>query len=331
MTEWDDMLAEELRPYRKLLTDKVCARPRSWSAIWRGTPRPRSQRVYGYLALAGSQHEAGEAAAARESGLKALELAEALLARDPSAESRELLGDGLPSAHRAWRTNRSGNDPTPDGRMRSSKRLAAAQPDQPNRNAHSIALNYHNIGDEYYSGAPLDEAIAAFDAGVRVCQEQIRRGDRSEGIQLDLGRNLLYLSRADRDAGRLDAAVDAGNRAVAVYRAILDREPGDYSCAIQLYLAHQEVSFAYQLLQRWDELIAATKRPARSSRPRPGHTAAWSPGWRRSRPQLAVVDFNLSLGLRLGRPCAVLPADVPIYHRGIHDLRQALARPAALR
>ena len=40
----------------------------------------------------GAQLEAGEAAAARESGLKALELAEALAARDPSASSRELLG-----------------------------------------------------------------------------------------------------------------------------------------------------------------------------------------------------------------------------------------------
>ena len=159
----------------------------------------------------------------------------------------------------------------------------------------TIALNYHNIGDEYYREHRFGEAIAAFDAGIRVCEEQIRRGDRSEMIQLDLAQNLLYRSRAVRDAGHLDEAVAAGKRAVAVFGAVLDRDPGNYSCAIRLHLAHDEVGSAYRVLKRWDDLIAALQASRATL-----EAAARKHGGLVSRmaaiqAEIARIDFNLML------------------------------------
>ena len=68
MTEMEDLLAEELRPYRKVLTDVGMREARDLVRDLEGDPQAEAQRVYGYLSLAEAQHEAGEAAAARESG-----------------------------------------------------------------------------------------------------------------------------------------------------------------------------------------------------------------------------------------------------------------------
>ncbi len=222
MTEWDDMLAEELRPYRKLLTDQGVREAQNLVRDLEGDPQAEAQRVYGYhLSLAGAQlrGRAGGRRGSRSPGSRRLpRLAEALAARDPSVPSRELLGavfhrlitlEKGPELHRSYARRSNAI----------FEALAAEQPDKPYPNAPMVALNYHNIGDEYYREHRFGEAVAAFDAGIRVCEEQIRLGDRSESIQLDLAQNLLYRSRAVRDAGHPDEAVAAGNRSVAVYRA----------------------------------------------------------------------------------------------------------------
>ena len=255
MTE-AEALPEELRPYRRALADKGMQESEELVRALEGDSQAEGQRVYGYLALSGVQLEAGDSAAARASGQKAIELAELLAARNPSVSSRELLGmvfHRLTSLGTDWQAIRS-------YAARSNEILESADFDQPGRlnpNRHAIALNYHNLGHVNHQEKRFSEAVAAFEAGVRFCREQIRRGDKTDPLRLDLGRNLLYLSRAERSLGRMDQAAEAGEQAVAVYRALYDRGPFDYATAIQLHLSYEEVSFAYEALERKDETIAA--------------------------------------------------------------------------
>ena len=317
MTEWDDMLAEELRPYRRLLTGQGLLQAQELVKALEGDIRAESQQVVGYLALAAAQAEAGETPAAKESGRKALDLAEALADRDPTAASRELLGTVL---HRLC--NLTDDSEAHRGYARRSsvilESLATQHPGQPDHNAHIIALNYHNIGHTYFYDHRPAEAIAAFEAGVRYCQEQIRRGDRSDPIQLDLARNLVYLCRVERTSDRVDDAIDAGKRAIPIYRAILDREPANYSVATQLCLAHEELGFAYQAPSRWADVIACHEAARATLKAAAGKHGGLVSRMAAIQAQLAQVDFNLSLAYA---------SDPARYYR---PMREAVAESYAI-
>ncbi len=121
MTEWDDMLAEELRPYRKALTDQGVREAQALVRELEGDSQAESQRVYGYLALANAQLEAGEAATAGESGRKAVwnwprPWLPAILPSLPGTFwERSTIGSPT------WRKAQNCVGPTPGGRTRSSK------------------------------------------------------------------------------------------------------------------------------------------------------------------------------------------------------------------
>ena len=76
---------EEVRPYRQALIAAGLAESQGLVRDLEGDPRAEFQRVEAYTALAGVQNEAGERAAAFESVRKAIALAEALVAREPSS------------------------------------------------------------------------------------------------------------------------------------------------------------------------------------------------------------------------------------------------------
>src|SRR5262249_19660033 len=134
--------------------------------------------------------------------------------------------------------------------------IAAAQPDGPIPEAHSIALNDYNIGHNWFMDGNLSEAAAALESAIRVCEETIRRGDKSRAIRLDLAQALVYLGRVRLNAGRHEDAVGPIRRAVSIYRELLDQSPLDYSYAYLLHLAHEELGFVYMGLERPDDVIA---------------------------------------------------------------------------
>ncbi len=280
-------------PYRRALAERGLHESQELVRTLEEDSDAEAQRVYGYLARAAAQFETGEAAASRESGLKAIELAEALVARDPSVSSREILGVAfhrLTSQVNDWELLRS-------YARRSNEILEAIgseRPDRPNPHHHAIALNYHNIGHAYYQEHRYGEAAATFDAGTLACREQIRRGDGGEVVRHDLGRILIYLCRVGHNLGHDREAVDAGERAVAVYREILDREPGNYPCAIQLYRAHEELSFAYEVLKRWDDMIASLEAARAILRASARQQAALVSRVAAIQGDLARIDFNLT-------------------------------------
>src|SRR5262249_28160866 len=133
---------------------------------------------------------------------------------------------------------------------------AAEQPDGPLPEAHSISLNHYNIGHAWVCEKRLTEAAAAFGAAIRVCEEAIRQGDHSRLIRLDLARALVHLGRARLWLGRPEDAAEPIRQGIATYRELLDQAPADYSCTSLLYLAHEELSFAYSALGRREDVIA---------------------------------------------------------------------------
>ena len=174
------------------------------------------------------------------------------------------------------------------------KALDAERPDGPMADAHSIALNDYDIGNMWFLDKHLTEAAVAFESAIRVCEEAIRRGDRGPLIRLDRARALVYLGRARLQGGRPADAVEPIRRAIATYQALLDQSPSDYSYVDPLYLAHEELAFAYQGLKRWDDVIACheaaravIEAAARRHRGVVSRMAA-------IQGTLAVVNFNLA-------------------------------------
>jgi tetratricopeptide (TPR) repeat protein len=140
----------------------------------------------------------------------------------------------------------------------------------------------------------LTEAAAAFEAAIRVCEEAIRRGDHGRLIRLDLARALVYLGRARLWLGRPEDAAEPIRQGIATYRELLDQAPADYSCASRLYLAHEELSFAYSALGRREDVIAcheAARATLKAAVERHRGVVSRVAGIQES---LAIVDYNLA-------------------------------------
>ncbi|HLH29551.1 MAG TPA: hypothetical protein VKW77_11565, partial [Acidimicrobiales bacterium] len=254
-TEGSELDIEEARPYRQALTAAGLHEAQELVRSLEGDPGSEIQLIMAHLALLRVQLDAGRPDAAAETGRKALAMAEALDARRHSSESRATLAATL---HRL--TLLPGRpEEIRDFARRSNalfEAIEAERPDGPPAEAHSIALNHYNIGNAWFSEGKRPEAAAAFESSVRVCEDAIRRGDRGRGIRLDLARALVYLGRARLQLGRPADAVGPIRQAIATYREWLDESPSDAVVPGLLYLAHEELSFAYQGLGRREDVIA---------------------------------------------------------------------------
>ncbi len=293
-TEAGDLVLEEARPYRQLLTAAGLQEAQELVRALEDDPQAEIQVVYGHLALAGLQLDSGQAQAAAESGRKALALAEALDARRHSRESRELLALTL---HRLFVL--PGSPEEVRGRARRSNALfeeiAAGRPDGHLADAHAMSLNHYNIGHSWFCEGKLPEAAASFESAIRACEEAIRRGDQGRLIRLDLARALVYLCRVRIASGRCADALGPARRAIDLYRDLVDQSPSDYSFANLLYLAHEELSFAYQGLKRWEDVIAcheAVRATLKAAAERHRGVVSRMAGIQGA---LATVDFNLAL------------------------------------
>jgi tetratricopeptide (TPR) repeat protein len=165
--------------------------------------------------------------------------------------------------------------------------------DRPDPHAVTIGLNDYNIGNADYSGRHFLDAAASFTKGVQIFDEQIRRGDRSEAIQLHLANTLRYLCRAYKDERRSEAALAAGERSIATYRAILDLNPDRYACALDLFWGQTELSFIYEQLGRFDQVIAcreAARATLKAQIARPGVVISRMADLQGL---LAIADYNL--------------------------------------
>jgi serine/threonine-protein kinase len=303
-TEGGDLDLEEARPYRQALTAMGLKEAQELVRALEGDPESEVLMITGHLALAEVQLEAGQAAAAGETGRKALALAEDLDARRHSEQSRGLVAMCL---HRM--TVLPGTPEELRARARRSnaiyEAMAAKRPDGPLVEAHATSLNYYNIGDAWIRENKPTEAAAAFEAAIRVCEEAIRRGDHGRLIRLDVARALVYLGRARLRLGRPADAVEPIRQAIATYRELLDQQPADYSCTSLLYLAHEELGFAYSALGRREDVIAcreASRETVRAAAERHRGVVSRMADIQAS---IAIADYNLA---------EVYEADLARYH-----------------
>ena len=292
-TEGGDLALEEARPYRQALTAMGLREAEELVRVLEGETQSEIQVVMGHLALIGVQLDAGQAQAASETGRKALALAEALDAKLNSAESRGLLAATL---HRL--TILPGDRAEIRARARRSnaifEAIAAGRAEGPIPDAHSIALNYHNIGNHWFEDGNLPEATAALESAIRVCEETIRRGDQQSLIRRDLAQALMYLGRVRLRGGRPEDAIAPIRRAIATFRGLLDPAPDDLNVTKYLYLAHEEMGFVYQTLGREEDRIAcheAARAVLKAAAER--HRGVVSRMAEIQR-MIAIVDFNLT-------------------------------------
>ncbi len=254
-TEDSDLTVEEARPYRHALTAKGLHEAEELVRTLGDDPRSRIQVISGYMALARVQFDAGQAAAAAESGRKSLALAEEFDARTHSAESRLLLATIL---HRLIGQTANPAEIRDHARRSNAilEAMAAERPAGPLLEAHLIALNHYNIGHSFHNEGEQIQAAAAFRSSIRVCEDAIHRGDRARIMRLDLARSLVYLERALIGSRQYAKAIEPGRRAIATYRALLEETPADIGSAMLLYLAEEELSYIYTALKQWDQVIA---------------------------------------------------------------------------
>ncbi len=316
LTEGDALAVEEARPYRQALTTLGLQEAEELVRTLGNDPRSEMQLISGYMALARLQRDANQAAAA-ESGRRSLAMAEAFDARNHSAESRSLLATVL---HRSVLLARN------PAEMRSFagrsnaifEALDAASSGPRADDAHSIALNYYNIGHSWFEERHLDQAAASLRSSIRVCEDAIRRVGADRILRLDLARGLVYLERVLNNDGRLGEAIEPGRRAIETYRALFRETPADLELANLLYLAEEELSFVYMGLNRWDDVIACHR----------GAREALDESARRHRgvvsrsaqiqSMIAIVDYNLA------EAYAIDPS------RNRHEYRATLAEALAI-
>lgn len=292
-TEDNELTVEEARPYRKALTALGLREAQELVRTLGNDPGSEIQLVLGHMALARVQRDAGQAAEAAESGRRSLAMAEALDARIHSLESQTTLATVLHQLVLLARTPAEMRSYA----LRSNaifEALVAASPAGTVGDAHTIVLNYYNIGHSWFVDQDLNQAAEAFRSSIRIAEEAIRRLGPDQILRLDLARGLVYLERVLNGAGRPAEAVEPGRRAIATYRALFDETPADMNLASLLYLAEEELSFVCTTLKRPEDVIGC-HRDAR---------AILDEAARRHRgvvsrsadiqKMIAIVDYNLA-------------------------------------
>jgi serine/threonine-protein kinase len=291
--EGTDLDLEEARPYRRKLTDAGLREAQELLRTAEGDPHSEWQWIAGHLTLARVQNQSGQSEAARETGRKALALAEAFHSRQGSPESRGLL---------AMILHRLAELPYGAGEAREYARrsnilyeaMAAERSEGPIPYAGNISKNYHNIGHLWFMQGQKKEAEAAFLSAIRICEESIRRGDRDREIRLDQARALLYLGRVRLQSQRGDDAVEPIRRSIATFQSIFEEDPSDFATARQLELAQEELAMTYRGLGRVDDGIACHEAARATLEAAAARHKGVVSRMAEIQQRIAVVDFNLA-------------------------------------
>jgi eukaryotic-like serine/threonine-protein kinase len=292
-TEDENILAEELKPYRKAMVDAGIRESMALIRELEGDPRADYQRIDAYMALARVQHEAGEGAAATESTRKAIALAESLVARDPSGiRPRVALAASL---HRA-----SAFLPDETARREAARRSSEIQRSIPKEDheagvgnsAAITAMNDYNSGHEHWMKGRSSEALADFLAARAVYDDLLDRGERSPQTRDFAGRNLLYLCRA-YPADRQEEAFAAGRRAESIFRTLVRDYPDRFEFAWQLSLVQDELGVRSLGADRGPEAIQHFEAALGTLKDMRGHHGNLVSRMARIQGQIAVLGFNL--------------------------------------
>jgi tetratricopeptide (TPR) repeat protein len=253
-TESDEMLSEEMRPYRKRMIDAGLRESLALVRELDGDPRAELEVIRAYSGLAQIQSEAGERAAAVGSLRKSIALAERVAARDPrSVRSRGILATVL---HRA-----STLLPEPAERRstvrRSTEILETLIDDDSGGDRRTwlrlLAMNHYNDGHYLFGVGRGGEAVIAFRAARRAYEALLGESVPEPNELFLAAKNLLYLCRAYGE--RFDDSMEAGEAALAILRKLVAEHPESFAYAIQLCLALEEIGLKGVAAAKWELAI----------------------------------------------------------------------------
>ncbi len=290
--ESDEMLSEELRPYRKKMIDAGLRESLALVKELAGDPRAEVEVIRSYVGLAQIQSEAGDAAAGVGSLRKAIELAELLAAREPgSVRSRDvlatvlhrastLIGDPLErrrTVRRSTEIVRTLLEEHADGDRRSWLRL--------------LAMNQYNDGHYLFSAGRIPQAIGAFRAAQDAYESLLGEKVPGSNEHFLAAKNLLYLCRAYGE--QFDQAMHAGERAVAILEKLVAEHPDSPVYAAQLSLAHEEIGLKGVAAGKWELAIGAFERGRQTLKRQAERWARMVSRVATIWESLAITDYNL--------------------------------------
>ena len=313
-TESDEMLSEEMRPYRKKMIDAGLRESLALVRELDGDPRAELEVIRAYAGLAQVQSEAGEPAAAVVSLRKSIALAERLAERDPrSVRSRGILATVL---HRG-----SMLFPEPAEQRstvrRSTEILQTLIDDDSSGDRRTwlrlLAMNHYNDGHYLFGVGRGPDAVVAFGAARRAYETLFSENVPEPNERFLAAKNLLYLCRAYGES--FEVSIEAGEQALAILQKLVAEHPDNFSYAVQLSLALEEIGLKGVAAAKWELAIRSFESARQVLKQQ---AARWEKVVSREatiQQSLANADYNLW--------CAY-DSDPPRYARPLRELVREL-------
>jgi serine/threonine protein kinase len=281
LTDTDEMLMEETRPYRARLLDKGLALSREIVAASTHDTRSTKLLAQALELEANIYLEKGDRAHASELNQQAVKICESWVADDPhNREKRDALAQAL-HLDAVASTNREARSSSSRRAIEILTELIRQDPESPDAadRVSIVALSLHNIGDGYIIDSRsagielrpglLQKAIDAFLESRSVCNGVHNSLDRQNPrIVHALALCARYLCRAYRSLGPLlsdagqsaeakKAAIEWGKTAISEFQSLSDRYPDSYQRAWELHQAQRELGIAYMDQEKHREAIEA--------------------------------------------------------------------------
>ncbi len=243
LQDWGNktQLNEETRLYRKALIDAGIHESKELVRELESDWRARGLLVQAYETLARAQSEAGDRTAAIETAQKGIKLARALLEAERSENALRLLGSSL--LHLG--SIASDRETSLRAHRESTAVFETLLADYPRGDRKTyvqmIGLSHHDSGNREWMNGRIAEAITEFLAARATWDALVKEfGPTPERSSYQAGTE-LYLCRAYSSAKRGADALATGQRAIEIYRGLVQDHPEDLNYSQQLYLAYQEV------------------------------------------------------------------------------------------
>ncbi len=251
---------EELRPYLRSLIEAGLRETQRLIVDLEAEPGLQGQLVEAYHALARIQSATGESVAAVASARQAIAVSERLFAREPTFENGRYLAHSLQLIIQISRDFEAGREAV----RRSSEVLRQIRPQAPAEFRLEVdallAKNEYLVGESFFQAGRPVESIAAFDRAREASERTLRDHDPDSGTRYMLALTERYLCRVLPAANRIDDAIAAGRRAVALLEALHREGPNDFNRSWDLYLAYEELGLRHFGADATVEALAAYKQ-----------------------------------------------------------------------
>ena len=314
----DQTATEEARAFRATLLGEGLRLSREMIQGAEGDPRAAKLRARALMMEAEILVEKGERGRASEVWKQAVDLFEALVARDPAdINNRDWLARLL---HLHFRMAASPETSRSNARRSNEIYVALLRENPQSQEAAGwtwfVGTNLYDIGHKYFeeSGSTsgqrkldlLDKAIEAFREGRRFCAERAEQKDRRDRVLRPLALNEMYLCRAYRTRANLlhdpqqssealKGAIEWGKKAISDFQALADQDPSHYQNSLELHVAQRELGELYRDAGDGEAAIPYYKRARETLKTMAGRHGKLVSRVAVIQEWLAALDHNLAM------------------------------------